>query len=41
VRIDGAAIDVLGLKPLISLQAVDGLLQHVEIPHRLPDSLAD
>jgi hypothetical protein len=41
VRIDGAAINVLGLKLLIGLQAIDSLLQHVEIPYCLPDGILD
>jgi len=41
VRIDGAAIDVLGLKLLIDREAVDGLLQHVEIPYGLADGVPD
>jgi hypothetical protein len=41
VRIDGTAIDVLGLKLLGNLQTVDGLLQHVEIPDRRPDGVSD
>ncbi len=41
MRIDGAAIDVLGLKLVIRLKAVDGLLQRVKSPDRFPDGFAD
>ena len=41
MRIDGAAIDVFGLKLLIRLKAVDGVLQRVQFsdgfPHGFPD----
>ena len=41
MRIDGAAIDVLGLKLVICLKAVDGLLQRVKSPDSFPDGFAD
>jgi hypothetical protein len=41
VRINGAAIDVLGLKLLIRLKAVDGVLQGVKFPDGFPHGFAD
>jgi len=41
LRIDDATIDMLGLKLVIRLKAVDSVLQHVEIPNRLPDGVPD
>jgi len=41
VRIDGVAIDVLGLKLVIRLKAVDGLLQRVKSPDSVPDGFSD
>jgi len=39
--IDVTTIAMIGLKRLIRRQAVNGVLQHVEIPNRLPDSFPD
>lgn len=41
MRIDGAAIDVFGLKLLIRLKAVDGILQRVKSPDSFPDGFSD
>jgi hypothetical protein len=41
LRIDGAAIDVFGLKLLIRLKAVDGILQRVKSPDSFPDGFSD
>ena len=41
MRINGAAIDVRGLKLVIRLKAVDGILQRVKSPDSVPDSVSD
>jgi len=41
VRIDGAAIDVLGLKLVIRLKAVDGVLERLKSPDGFPHGFAD
>jgi len=41
VRIDDATIDVLGLKLLIRLKAVDGVLQRVKSPDGFPHGFSD
>jgi hypothetical protein len=41
VRVDGAAIDVVGLKLLIRLKAVNGVLQRVKSPDGFPHGFSD
>ena len=41
MRIHGAAIAVLGLKLVIRLKAVDGVLQGVKFPDGFPHGFAD
>jgi hypothetical protein len=41
VRIDDAPIDVLGLKLLIRLKAVDGVLERIKSPDGFPHGFSD